>query len=423
MRQTCVLGLERALEKIREEGTLNAWSHLAIDEARAAAIESDTRLASGASRSAIEGRLVALKGNIAARGWPYEGGLLNRRGIVAQHDATLVRRLREAGAVLLGQTRMDAGALGAEGRSIDGPIRNPRRPTHSVGGSSGGCAAALAAGHVDLAVGTDTIGSVRIPASFCGIASLKPSPDRITLDGVLPVHPDFDHAGPMTSRSDLLQPLFGVLAGLTPSTSSNVNSSIDQRLGSRPVGFMVDAEALGSSPSVIRHYRGGLDRLRSLGVTLVPIELAPLDPAKTRRAVFSLCEHAMAEQHRDELARRPEHFSPELLAMLEYGASLTPAKLNEFRSRVRGFAVATQSLMQTLGALVLPTTPGQAFDYAGPTPTDLADLTVVATAAGLPAVSVPLPTGNDLPVGLQIVTARGEDLLACDLATRFESAA
>jgi aspartyl-tRNA(Asn)/glutamyl-tRNA(Gln) amidotransferase subunit A len=422
MRQSCALTLERSLERIREDEALNAWSYLAVDEAREAAITSDARLASGAPRSALEGRLVALKGNIAVRGWPFEGGLLSRRGVVAEQDAMLVRRLRDAGAVLVGQTRMDAGALGAEGRSIDGPIRNPHRPTHSVGGSSGGSAAALAAGHVDLAVGTDTIGSVRIPASYCGIASLKPSPDRISLDGVLPVHPEFDHAGPMTSRSNLLRPLLCVLSGLPHSISAPTGMSVDQILASRPIGFMIDAESLGSTPNVLRHYRHGLDRLRALGAKLIPVELAPLDPAKTRRAVFSLCEHAMAEQHRDGLARLPERYSPELRAMLEYGASLTPAKLDEFRSRVRKFALAVHSLMPPLGALVLPTTPGQAFDYAGPTPTDLADLTVVATAAGLPAASSPLWTGDDLPVGMQIVTNHGEDLLACDLAAALESA-
>lgn len=422
MKQSCAVTLERALERIRDDEALNAWSHLAVEEAREAAIASDARLASGASRSPLEGRLVALKGNIAVRGWPFEGGLLSRRGVIAEHDAMLVRRLRDAGAVLVGQTRMDAGALGAEGRSIDGPIRNPRRRTHSVGGSSGGSAAALAAGHVDLAVGTDTIGSVRIPASYCGIASLKPSPARVTLEGVLPVHPEFDHAGPMTSRSDLLRPLLCVLAGASHATSSLVTTNVDQILASRPIGFMIDAETLGTTPNVLRHYRQGLDRLRSLGATLIPVELAPLDPAKTRRAVFSLCEHAMAEQHRDGLARTPERYSPELRAMLEYGASLSPAKLDDCRSRVRTFALAVNSLMQPLGALVLPTTPGQAFDYDGPTPTDLADLTVVATASGLPAASAPLATGDDLPVGMQIVTARDEDLLACDLATAFESA-
>jgi aspartyl-tRNA(Asn)/glutamyl-tRNA(Gln) amidotransferase subunit A len=422
MKPSCALTLERALERIRDDEALNAWSHLAVDEAREAATTSDARLASGTPRSAIEGRLVAIKGNIAVRGWPFEGGLLSRRGIIAEHDAMLVRRLRDAGAVLVGQTRMDAGALGAEGRSIDGPIRNPRRRTHSVGGSSGGSAAALAAGHIDLAIGTDTIGSVRIPASYCGIASLKPSPARVSLEGVLPVHPEFDHAGPMTSRTELLRPLLCVLAGASHATSSPVTTNVDQILASRPIGFMIDAETLGTTPNVLRHYRQGLDRLRSLGAKLIPVELATLDPAKTRRAVFSLCEHAMAEQHRDGLARTPERYSPELRAMLEYGASLTPAKLDEFRSRVRKFALAVNNLMQPLGALVLPTTPGQAFDYAGPTPTDLADLTVVATAAGLPAASAPLATGDDLPVGMQIVTARDEDLLACDLATALESA-
>ncbi|MFM7395657.1 MAG: amidase [Gammaproteobacteria bacterium] len=414
--------LEVALERIRADDALNAWSYVAADHARAMAAESDARLESGASRSPIEGRLVALKGNIAVRGWPYEGGLLNRRGLIAENDAPLVGRLRQAGAVLLGQTRMDAGALGAEGRSIDGPIRNPRRRTHSVGGSSGGSAAALAAGHVELAVGSDTIGSVRIPASFCGIASLKPSPDRIELDGVLPVHSDFDHVGPMTSRAAWLQPLLTVLSGL-PQSAAHAAKRIDELLDGRPVGFMADAAALGTTSKVLAHYHRGLDRLRSLGVTLVAVELAPLEPARIRRAVFSLCERAMAEQHRDGLAKTPELYSPELRAMLDYGASLGADKLEDFRARVRRFAYAVQSVMQPLGALVLPTTPGQAFDFDGPTPTDLADLTVIATAAGLPAASVPLPTEDDLPAGLQVVTAQGEDLLACELARRFESVA
>jgi aspartyl-tRNA(Asn)/glutamyl-tRNA(Gln) amidotransferase subunit A len=422
MTETCLRTLERSLERIHADEALNAWSYLAIDEARHAASESDARLAKDSARSAIEGRLVALKGNMAVRGWPFEGGLLSRRGVRAVEDAELVQRLRAAGAVLLGQTRMDAGALGAEGRSIDGPIRNPHRPTHSVGGSSGGCAAAIAAGHVELAVGSDTIGSVRIPASFCGIASLKPSPQRIGLTGVLPVHPDFDHVGPMTARSEALRLMWQVLTGKAPPDHARTSQTVEQALTSRPIGFMVDAPSLGTTPSVMAHYLRGLDRLRSLGATLVPIELAPLDPARTRRAVFSLCERAMAEHHRETMSRYPEQYSTELRAMLEYGASLSTAKLDAFRVRVRDFATAVHGLMQPLCAMVLPTTPGQAFDFDGSTPTDLADLTVVATAAGLPAVSTPLPTGEDLPVGMQILTAQGEDLLACEIATLFERA-
>ncbi|MBM4192642.1 MAG: amidase [Gammaproteobacteria bacterium] len=414
--------LEISLERIRADEALNAWSYLAEGEARLMAAESDARLESGLSRSPIEGHLVALKGNIAVKGWPFEGGLLNRRGLVAMQDAPFVRRLRQAGAVLLGQTSMDVGALGAEGRSIDGPIRNPRRRTHSVGGSSGGSAAALAAGHVELAVGSDTVGSVRIPASFCGISSLKPSSNRIELDGVLPIHSDFDHVGPMTSRAALLQPLLSTLSGL-PHSVVHSAKSVDKILSGRPMGFISDAAALGTTPKVLHYYHLGLDRLRSLGARLVAVELAPLDPARTRRAVFSLCQRAMAEQHRDGLTKTPELYSPEVRVMLEYGASLGLDKLQDFRARIWRFACAVQGVMRPLGALVLPTTPDQAFNFNRPTPTDLADLTVIATAAGLPAASVPLPTGDDLPAGLQIITAQGEDLLACELATRFESGA
>jgi Asp-tRNA(Asn)/Glu-tRNA(Gln) amidotransferase A subunit family amidase len=130
----------------------------------------------------------------------------------------------------------------------------------------------------------------------------------------------------------------------------------------------------------------------------------------------------MAEHHHETMSKYPERYSPELRAMLEYGASLSASKLDAFRVRVRDFATAVHGLMQPLCAMALPTTPRQAFDFDGSTPTDLADLTVVATAAGLPAVSTPLPTGEDLPVGMQILTAQGEDLLACEIATLFERA-
>jgi hypothetical protein len=130
MRQSCALTLERSLERIREDEALNVWSYLAVDEAREAAITSDARLASGAPRSALEGRLVALKGNIAVRGWPFEGGLLSRRGVVAEQDAMLVRRLRDAGAwaqrddrsTVRFVTRIDRPIRWA-GRAADQPLR------------------------------------------------------------------------------------------------------------------------------------------------------------------------------------------------------------------------------------------------------------------------------------------------------------
>lgn len=417
MNDSCRGRVEHALERIAADAQLNAWSYLAGNDALQTAADSDVRIAAGAARSPIEGQLVAVKANIAVRGWPHDGGLLVRRGLQADHDAPVIERLRAAGAILLGQTRMDAGALGAEGRSIDGPIRNPRRPSHSVGGSSGGSAAAIAAGHVSLAIGTDTIGSVRIPASYCGIASLKPTPGSIDTGGVLPVHARFDHVGPMAARAEDLEFLWSLLAGGNATARSDTPD-----FGRMVIGHLVDAEAIGATPAVLAHYARGIEVLRSLGAQLVPTRLAEHDPGRVRRAIFSLCEYEMWLQHRDALDRDPAQYSPQLTSMLRFGGSLDEKRRAEFGVRIERFAATVQELMQPLHALVMPTTPGQAFDFSGPTPLDLADLTAIATAAGLPAVSVPLPTQGDLPVGLQIITRAGADVLACRLATAFERA-
>ncbi len=412
-----------ALARIECDRHLNAWSFLDREGALAAAKESTAWLAAGRAPRALEGQLVALKANIAVHGWPHEGGLPVRRGLIASEDATVVSRLRAAGAILLGQTHMDAGALGAEGRSIDGPIRNPRRPTHSAGGSSGGSAAAVAVGHVDFALGTDTIGSVRIPAAYCGISGLKPATDRISLAGVLPLHSRFDHVGPMSAHAHQLESLWGVLADEPITHPATRLAPPNESWQGLRVGFVVDAAVVGTCGAVLEHYERGVQQLRELGAQLEPVAIAPLDPGRVRRAICSLCEHALWLQHRQWLQHEPEKYPPALVAMLRYGSSLDDTKIAAFESRIEDFARQVHTRMQTLQALVLPTTPGQAFDFAGPTPLDLADLTAVATAAGLPAVSIPLPSGDDLPVGLQIVTHAGADSLACRLAADFEHSA
>jgi len=416
--------LDRALARVATDESLNIWSHLAIDEARVAAHECDARRANGESKGPLDGELVALKANIAVRGWPHDGGLPIRAGLHATEDAPVVERLRAAGAILLGQTRMDAGALGAEGRSTLGPIRNPHRVSHSAGGSSGGSAAAIAAGHCRIALGTDTIGSVRIPASYCGISSLKPGAGRISLDGVLPVHTTFDHVGPMTRSAALLEPVLRSIAdpatGFRDEPWKEEPSNIDALRESR-VGYLVDLVALKVNAGVQRHYAHGLELLRSRGAHLQPVELAGFELHRVRKAVFALCEHAMWQQHHESLARQPERYPAALASMLRYGGSLDAAKIIELETRVAEFRRAVRRLVDTLDALVLPTTPSQAFAFDDDAPTDLADLTALASAASLPAASVPLPTMGDLPVGMQIVVAEGAEIRACRMASAFEA--
>ncbi|MCS6931961.1 MAG: amidase, partial [Acetobacteraceae bacterium] len=151
----------------------------------------------------LAGRAVAVKDNIAVAGMPWTAGLAAFRGRVAERDAPCIAALRAAGAAILGKTAMDEGALGATGEAPGfPPCRNPLDPRHSPGGSSGGSAAAVAAGFVRMAVGTDTMGSVRIPAAYCGVVGLKPTAGLIGRSGVEPLSDTLDTVGAIAATAE-----------------------------------------------------------------------------------------------------------------------------------------------------------------------------------------------------------------------------
>ena len=163
----------------------------------------------------LSGRLVGLKANIAVKGARWSAGLPHRAEIVAEIDANVAHRLRLAGARLMPGLNMDAAALGGTGDNLDfGRTENPRAPAHSAGGSSGGAAAAVACGIVDLALGTDTMGSIRIPASYCGVFGLKPTSGLIGRSGIVPLAPSLDVVGPFTSHAVDIWPLLQAIACL-----------------------------------------------------------------------------------------------------------------------------------------------------------------------------------------------------------------
>ena len=326
--------LEAAIRNI-ERDDLNAWCHLDLEAARAAALASDHRAANAQSLSAIDGCLIGIKANIAVAGWPWAGGLRSRQHERADDDAAVIKRLRAAGAILLGQTTMDAGALGASGRSMQGAIRHPLDPTLSVGGSSGGSAAAVAAGHCDAALGSDTIGSVRIPAALCGIVGVKPSPGRLSLKGVLPVHEDFDHLGPLTREVTLTRGLLETLGALDKSTEplpGKLRCAVMTSFGDVALDADIEAAFRRAIDRYANRYAAP-ERLEPLSENNEPLSLR-----KVRRAIFSLCEHRMWLAHREHLEKNPNDFDEPLRGMLEFGGQLDDTKLDRYRTTIEEFA-------------------------------------------------------------------------------------
>src|SRR5689334_2653903 len=224
--------LDASLAAIAEHGArTNAF--ILVDEvgARQAARAVDDERRRGIDRGPLHGMPISIKDLIDVAGQPTTAASRVRAGHVATRDATVVQRLREAGAVIIGKTNLHEFALGTTSEeSAYGAVRNPRDPSRSAGGSSGGTAAAVALGMGTISVGSDTGGSIRIPAAASGVVGLKPTLGEIPTDGVVPLSSTFDHLGPITTNVADAAALYFVLAGKKP-TSVDVAPPTTIRLG------------------------------------------------------------------------------------------------------------------------------------------------------------------------------------------------
>ena len=410
-----------------ENAGLGAWVYVDSGTARESARRSDLRRAAGTSLGPLDGVPVGIKANVAIEDWPCTAGLRFRLDERASTDAFVVQRLRAAGAVLLGSTNMDEGALGAEGANPwYGTTQNPRRPGWSSGGSSSGSGAAVAADHCGFALGTDTIGSIRIPASFCGVIGMKPSHGLISTGGVVPVHLRFDHVGPLVKSAEDLALVLPILAGYDP--GSRVSFPLELRPPRpadthRTIGFGVGFDGLSVKEEVVNAYNRGLAALRGLGAQLVPVDMRRWDLARLRRAILALCEREMWREHGERITARPEDFSDGLRAFIRYGGRLADKDLAAAEQRIAQFQSEWSVQMAPLDAVVLPTVPCPAFPHGERHPHNTAELTAVATGAALPAVSLPLPVpAGELPIGLQLIGHRGGELDLAALAVELEAA-
>ncbi|MBX6766088.1 MAG: amidase [Actinomadura rubrobrunea] len=394
--------LERALESIDPD--LNAFAAVDAEGAAAAARRADEELAAGTDRGALHGVPVAVKDIIDVAGLPTGMGSAHFAGHVAAEDAACVRLLREAGAVIVGKTTTHEFAYGASGDvSATGPSRNPHDPARASGGSSGGSAVAVAAGMVPLALGTDTGGSVRIPAALCGIAGFKPAFGALPVDGVFPLAPSFDHVGVLAATAADCRTAYRALTGSAdPPAPREVRMAwVD---GSMPIDAEVEEAVRASFPDL-------------------PVERVDLRAA---RRVFAAIQDAEAyDVHADRVERAAHLYQPPTLDRLRR-AGRTPGwrYVRAVRER-EDFTRAVADLLGRYDVLVLPTVPltapliGQRDSALGPLQPALVSLTCPWNVAGVPALSVPAGFVRGLPVGAQLVGRAGAEHVLFAAAERF----
>ena len=425
-----VTNVEQGLRAILVDiAARNAALHIftAVDEAGAlaAARASDARLAALKPLSAIDGVIVSVKDNIDVAGLPTTAGLGFRRAAIATRDAFVVARLRAAGAVILGKVNMHAAAFGATNHNADfGDCDNPAHPGCVPGGSSGGSAASVAIGWAQLSLGTDTMGSVRLPASYCGTAGFKPTFGVISTAGVVPLCARLDHVGLLAASVPAIAAGFAVAAGFDSThpwaRSVAMTPSVDRRLRLRAVlpGGPTQVE-----PSIWRRFEVALAAIAALGHSVSRFESPAQDPGALRRAGLLLSEAEMLVTYAREWRSAPEQFPSEMRAAMRWAEGKSASDAARAGATMAEGVTVLRAMRASADGLLMPTTPQQAFSRSVPAPANQADLCCLANFEGAPAASLPMRRGTDeRAAGLQVIGAPGADLTVLALCREIESA-
>ena len=428
---TAIALVEGCLAAIAErDGTLNAFVLVREDEARAEAEAADRALARGEDRGPLHGIPISLKDVIDLAGAPTTAATAARGAHRAAVDATVTARLRAAGAVVIGKCNLHELAFGTTGEaSAFGPTRNPHDPRRVAGGSSGGSAISVATGMALASIGTDTGGSIRIPASACGVVGLKPTFGEVSTDGVLPLAPSLDHVGPIARRvrdADLLYRALREPAGRgRDAGTAPVPIPARPRLGV-PRRYFLDLLA----PPVEKAFRAAVERLADAGCRIADAEIPHASDAgpvylHTQLPEAGACHRALLERHGESL-------SEEVRLRLQLGRYVLA---EDYVRAQRGRAVLTREVDATLersDALLLPVLPivpprlGVARVAVGETTEAVRPLTLRLTQlfdlTGHPAVAVPCGSAGNLPAGLQLVGRRNGTAALLALAAVYEDA-
>lgn len=386
---------------------LNAFVRVDADGALAAARSSDERWHRGTTRGSLDGIPLALKDNIDVSGSPAAAGIGAFKARIAHHDAVCVAHLRERGAIVLGKTLMDEAAFGAVGDNpVFGRCQNPRAPGHTPGGSSSGSAAAVAAGFCTAALGTDTLGSVRIPASYCGIVGYVPSARLVDATGVLPLAPSLDRIGVLARTvADAICVAMALSDAIRAESAPRASIGVLRGLAS----FVPEAIL-----AAVANTERALSRA---GHRIVDIDPGAFDWARVRRAAFLITEVEGARVHAALLDDPAAEISPALREALEFGRRASADRIARAVAQIEEARAAVHEWISRCEVLLLPTTPQVAFPFGTEVPASQADLTAPASIAGLPAISLPAGmSGGGLPAGAQLVAAHGRDTLLLGVA-------
>ncbi|MBV9077589.1 MAG: AtzE family amidohydrolase, partial [Methylobacteriaceae bacterium] len=433
-RLTALSAVEAALDRIAAvDPAVNAFTDVTAARARARATEIDRQRQAGAALGPLAGVPFAVKNLFDVAGLPTRAGSkINRDRPAAPRDGALVRRLEAAGAILVGALNMGEYAYDFTGENAhDGACRNPHDAAHMSGGSSSGSGAAVAAGLVPLALGSDTNGSIRVPAAFCGTFGLKPTFGRLSRAGSYPFVASFDHLGPLARSVSDLALSYDAMQGPDPEDPWQAERPIE------PVAGRVEEGAAGLRIAVADGYfaRGGHPECfaavrraaEALGATA---RVTILEAARARAAGYVITASEAAGLHLDKLKTRPADYDPAVRDRLIAGAMIPAAWVHRAQRFRRWYRAEVLALFESVDVILAPSTPcrapriGQATlvldGVEMPARPNIGIFTQPISFVGLPVAAVPVWLDDGLPLGVQVIAAPWREDVALRIAHMLE---
>lgn len=425
------------LERIaRINPRLNAYLTVLEEEALREARQAERELARGKWRGPLHGVPIAVKDNIESKGVRTTAGSKILASYVPAQDAPVLARLRAAGAILLGKTHLHEFAYGVTSENVHyGPARNPHDPGRIPGGSSGGSAIAVAAGLCSAAVGTDTGGSIRIPAALCGATGFKPAFGLLPMEGIVPLCRSLDHVGPITRSVEDAAILYRAMLG-GMSNLVGTRPPIKKHNGPRRkvrVGWPRHYFFERLSHEVSQALEAARQLLRARGVEFVEVSLSHLEAANHASLPVALAEAYQCHRQAGYFPSRAKDYSEDVRARLERGEAISAADYLDGQAAFRRSKEEFLDCGERVDALLVPTVPiaaprvGESTISLEGTQEEvrgaLLRLCRPANIWGAPAISIPCgATASGLPIGMQWIGFEGRESVLFDLARVFETA-
>ncbi len=429
--------VEQALAAIeRWNPVVNAMITVCAEAARDRALELDRLAAAGESAGPLHGWVINLKDCLDWAGVPTTAASVILRNNIPSRNAFITDRLTAAGAIIIGKANLHEWVFGPTSQSLHfGPVANPWNSAHVPGGSSGGSGASVPCGMARVSIGSDTAGSIRLPASFCGLAGLRPSIGRVSRTGSVGVSAPFDTFGPLARSVEDVARVFAVIAGHDSNDPFSVDvaaadplDALNEPVQGRRVGIMrrwffddIDPELRSALDTAIGVYR-------DLGVDIVEVELGDVEHAQEMLAFRIVLADAF-ERHREQLAQRPEDYGKDLMVRYDIGERVTGADYAQALRWIETWRHRLHRILaeQRIDAILSPTTPGPAPLRAGLAYANairaIPRFTSVFTSAGVPSLAVPCGFNRaGLPLSFELSAARFNEAAILHLGHAYQRA-